>query len=153
MTADDKKRKAEAAARQQEAASKKSAADAAKRKKDAAAAKSKKEAAEKKKAEAAAATEKQRVKDMFLQPGETQANTSPFASPAQIKKREAVDAVNKTKELVGKYFPGVTGGSKQKTAPGKVRVPGMTDWNNMVDKYSKKKGGSVKKSMYTKRKK
>lgn len=99
MTADDKRRKAEAAKRQQEAASKKASAEAAANKKKAAAdAKKKQEAATRKKQEAeskkqadAAAVEAQRVKDMFLQEGETRENTIPYPFTKEAKDKAALE--------------------------------------------------------------
>jgi hypothetical protein len=93
--------------------------------------------------------EAQRVKDMFLQPGETQANTSPFASPAQIKKREAIDAVKKTTDMINsKLF--------DRKEPAKKSNPAASDpdWKKNLYRGTsmKKKGGAIKKSMYTKRK-
>ena len=140
MTADAKRRAAEAAKRQQEATSKKASADAAANKKKAAAdAKKKQEAATRKKQEAeskkqadAAAVEAQRVKDMFLQPGETQANTSPFASPAKIKEMEAKKILKETVEKYQNMF-------KYKGGPDYTR-PQPADFG---PKY--KKGGSTKK--------
>jgi hypothetical protein len=140
MTADDKRRAAEAAKKQQEAASKKASADAAANKKKAAAdAKKKQEAAARKKQEAeskkqadAAAVEAQRVKDMFLQPGETRANTSPFASEAKIKE---IEAKKKLKEEIEKY----KNMFKPKGSPDFTR-PEPAEFG---PKY--KRGGSIKK--------
>ena len=137
MTADDKRRKAQAATRQQEAAKKKAIADEAARKKKAAAdAKKKQEAAARKKqeaADAAAAAEKARVEREFIQydKGETRQNTLPWATPETIKNRE----FNDLNKQLGETFPML---KKYLPADKDVKV--------------RKRGGSVKKSMYNKRK-
>ena len=144
MTADDKRRKAQAATRQQEAAKKKAVADEAARKKKAAAdAKRKKDAAIARKeaqdkaaaydAQQAAAAEKARVEREFIQydKGETRQNTLPWATPETIKNRE----FNDLNKQLGETFPML---KKYLPADKDVKV--------------RKRGGSVKKSMYNKRK-
>jgi hypothetical protein len=153
MTADAKRRKAEAEKRQQEAAQKKAAADqAARKKKEAADAKKRKEAAERKKkeaADAAAAAEAQRVKDMFLQPGETRENTLPYPFTEKAKLDEAR---RKLKETQQKYFDWYkdmgTRGSRENTQENREMDRSRT---SMTTKY--KKGGSTKRALYNKRKK
>lgn len=164
MTADAKRRKAEAEKRQQEAAKKKAADEA-----------SKKKSTEKKKSSSSnnwiddewkkkgftrgkdgkvrnaqgqtpEEAEAQRVKDMFLQPGETRENTIPYPFTEKAKLDEAR---RKLKETQQKYFDWYkdmgtrksTGDNSKSFEP---KSPGYGQ---------RKKGGAVKKSMYIKRKK
>ena len=153
MTADAKRRKAEAATRQQEATKKKAAADEAARKKKAAAdAKKKKEAAERKKQEAAAAAaaaEAQRVKDMFLQEGETRENTLPYPFTQKAKLDEAKQKLKDVQNKAFDWYKDMqTRGSRANTQENREMDRSRTSMN-----YKLKKGGSAKKSMYNKRKK
>ena len=72
--------------------------------------------------------------------------TKPESRNAEQKSKVATDRVHKTVEqlkvIQDKYKPAA---SKKKQAP-PMYVPGMTDWNNTVNKYSKKKrlGGAMK---------
>ena len=154
MTADAKRRKAQADARQKsasdEAAKKKAAAEEAARKKKAAAeAKKKKEAADKKKADAAAA-EEQRKKDMFLQPGETRENTLPYPFTKEAKDKAALEEARaKLQESLQKWKNWSDEVGSRKSYPDFTRPEPAT----FGPKY--KRGGSIKKSkksMYTKRK-
>jgi hypothetical protein len=154
MTADAKRRKAQADARQQEANKKKAAADEAARKKKAAAdAKRKKEAAEKKKQQAAAdaaAAEEQGKKDMYLQPGETRENTLPYPFTKAAKDKAALEeAQAKLRGTMQKWKDWSDEVGSRKSNPDYTRPEPAT----FGPKY--KKGGSTKKSkksMYNKRK-
>lgn len=72
--------------------------------------------------------------------------TKPESRNQQQKDKVKVDNARQiNKELIkiqDKYSKKSTP-TKKSTTP--IRVPGMTSWNNMVDKYGKKAGGSVKK--------
>lgn len=120
--------------------------------------------------------ESQRVKDMFLQPGETPANTSPFASKEVAAKRALRDALDKVpfgkkkaggsvkKYQTGGMTPGKRVVETNKPDPYTTKATanqptykrsGSTLSKNADGTYSpgmKKKGGSVKKAMYLKRK-
>jgi hypothetical protein len=99
--------------------------------------------------------ETQRVKDMFLQPGETRQNTSPFASKEVAAKRALKDALDKVpfgkKKAGGSVKKYQTGGkvdpytTKPTATASMYKRSGVTLKKNADGTYTKaKSGGSVK---------
>lgn len=159
MTADAKRRKAEAEKRQQEAAKKKAADEA-----------SKKKSTEKKKSSSSnnwiddewkkkgftrgkdgkvrnaqgqtpEEAEAQRVKDMFLQPGETRENTLPYTFTEQAKRDAAKKAAMEGIQSIYNRIKSTTGTA----APGSSKPTFDQRFLDMGPKY--KKGGNVKSRM------